>query len=507
MLRRLSLRTRLLVGLIALASIGLVAGDVATYTALRSFLVDRVDSSLEAGHVEVSRFADPNDGRADGGGAGVDRGDPPTQGIDWYQVRTLSGRVIRGGFLIGNGSPPDLDEHLKLPTHVTAGNDDRVVYFTATARDGSTEYRVRASIESQQPKQVFVIATSLHDTFGTLHRLLVVEILVTAGVLVAIVALALWVIRLGLKPLREIEATAATIAGGDLTGRVERAEGSTEVGRLGRSLNAMLSQIESAFNARRESEEKLQASEARLRRFVADASHELRTPLAAVRAYAELFGRGAADRPEDLARSMAGIDREARRMTLLVDDLFLLARLDEGRPLEQQLLDLADVVTESVEAARVLDVARPISVKTEPTPVLGDHDRLRQLLDNLFSNARAHTPAATPVAVDLRREAGNAIVRFSDTGPGLTDEQAAQAFERFYRVDASRARARGGAGLGLSIVSAIAEAHGGTASVEPTAGGGATFVITLPIATSGTAGRAPVESTTVATRAESEIRL
>src|SRR5262249_17115538 len=177
--------------------------------------------------------------------------------------------------------------------------------------------------------------------------------------------------------------------------RVERADTKTEVGRLGVSMNAMLGQIESAFKTR-------QASEQKLRRFVADASHELRTPLSAVRAYAELFGRGAADRPDDLARSMSGISREAERMSVLVDDLLLLARLDEGRPLNRQPLQLGEVVLEAVDAARVVDPDRPIAAHVEPATVAGDHDRLRQVIDNLLANVRAHTPPGTRITVSLR---------------------------------------------------------------------------------------------------------
>jgi two-component system OmpR family sensor kinase len=304
-----------------------------------------------------------------------------------------------------------------------------------------------------------------------------IEILVTLAVLGAIAGVGLWVVRLGLRPLREIEATAATIAAGDLSKRVERAEPKTEVGRLGLSLNAMLSQIESAFTAREE-------SEGRLRRFVADASHELRTPLAAIRAYAELFGRGAADRPEDLARSMSGITRESERMSLLVDDLLLLARLDEGRPLEQKPVDLAQVAGEAVDAARVVDGERPIDVAIEPATVVGDRDRLRQVIDNLLTNVRSHTPPGTYVDVELHRVDGRAELSISDTGPGL-GEETAQVFERFYRIDSSRTRASGGVGLGLAIVAAVAEAHGGGAEARSNPRGGATFVVKIPLAPPG----------------------
>jgi two-component system OmpR family sensor kinase len=305
--------------------------------------------------------------------------------------------------------------------------------------------------------------------------LLLIELLVTAAVVAAVAALGLWVIRLGLRPLDAIEATARAIADGDLTRRVERAEERTEVGRLGLALNAMLGQIESAFRAQ-------EASERKLRRFVADASHELRTPLAAVRAYAELFSRGAAERPDDLARSMSGITRESERMSVLVDDLLLLARLDEGRPLEREPVELESVIAEAVETARTVEPDRPIAVALHPAVVTGDRDRLRQIVDNLLANVRAHTPAGTPVRVTLETTDGHATISVADDGPGMTAEEATHVFERFYRADPSRARTSGGAGLGLAIVAAVAEAHGGAACAASEPGEGATLWIELPLA-------------------------
>jgi two-component system OmpR family sensor kinase len=470
-IRRLSLRARLLLGVFVLAGVGLAVTDVATYTSLRSFLFSRVDKTLDTAHVQVEHDTVGDNGD---GPHGDGQGGPPAQGVDWYEVRTVSGRVLQARFLVGGGSPPKIGS-FAIPSEPPGGAQERVTYFTVSARDGSTTFRVRASIDPQSPNDVLLVAASLHDVYGTLHRLLLIELLGTLAVLAAIAGVGLWVVRLGLRPLREIEATAATIAAGDLTQRVDRVEPTTEVGRLGSSLNAMLTQIEAAFRAR-------EASEQKLRRFVADASHELRTPLAAVRAYAELFGRGAADRPEDLARSMSGISREAERMSVLVEDLLLLARLDEGRPLDRQPVQLGDVVLEAVDAARVVDAERPIDVHVEPLTVAGDRDRLRQVVDNLFANVRAHTPPGTRVRVELSRVHGTAELSVSDSGPGLTDDERAQVFQRFYRVDTSRSRASGGVGLGLSIVAAVAEAHDGRADVRATPGGGATFAVTLPLA-------------------------
>jgi two-component system, OmpR family, sensor kinase len=450
---RLSLRTRLLLGVVLLAALGLVAADVATYTSLRSFLVHQVDVRLEAGHRAAEA---PPDERGQG---------PPPEGIDWAGLQQPGGPVV-GGCLVSDCSPPQLPATVHLTPHPNA-HGEHTAYFTVSSRNHSAEYRVRASIEPQNPGQVLFVATSLGGVESTLHRLILIELIATLAVLGALVGLGLWVVQLGLRPLRRIEETAAAITAGDLSQRIDHPDPSTEVGRVGSALNTMLDRIE--------------ASDRRLRRFIADASHELRTPLAAVRAYAELFGRGASSRPDDLERSMSGITREAERMSLLVDDLLLLARLDEGRPLERKPVDLAAVVGEAVDAARVVEPGRPIDLSVEPATVTGDETRLRQVLDNLLANARAHTPTDTTVSVELRRGDGHATLAVADHGPGLTDEQAARVFERFYRADSSRARASGGVGLGLSIVAAVTEAHGGTAEVRPTPGGGATFVITLPL--------------------------
>jgi two-component system, OmpR family, sensor kinase len=467
---RLSLRARLILAVISLGAVGLVAADVATYSSLSSFLIDRTDSTLDQSHVQAEQSIEGNDfGGGRFGGPGPN---------EFVQLRTLDGTVVRTN---ANNRRPDgtTPPAPKLPATISlpqsAAGRDRVRYFTVPAVKGGDRYRVRASIEANQANAILIVATSLHDVDGTLHRLLWIELLVTGLVLAGIVVVGLWVVRLSLRPLDAIGATAAAIAGGELSRRIERADDRTEVGRLGLALNAMLAQIEAAFKAR-------EASERKLRRFVADASHELRTPLTAVRAYAELFTRGAATRPDDLERSMTGITRESERMSLLVDDLLLLARLDEGRPLVQEPVALEEIVHEAVETARMVDPERPLEVELEPLAVVGDRDRLRQIVDNLLANVRAHTAPATPVQVRLVREGSYARITVADSGPGMTEEQAAHVFERFYRADESRARASGGVGLGLSIVAAVAEAHGGAVSVDSTLGKGSVFHIDIPLA-------------------------
>jgi two-component system OmpR family sensor kinase len=468
-LERLSLKARLLLGVIALAAVGLAVADVATYASLRSFLIQRTDESLQDSHFGAEHTFDH--------GCNDDH-PPPVNAGDYLQVRTASGTLLcsrqTGGSTGEAASPPKLPATIDLPQ--TFGEPSR--YFTVPAQDGGSRYRVRAARDRNG--MILVTATSLADVDATLGRLLWIELLVTGAVLAALAGLGYWVVRLGLKPLDDIARTADAIAAGDLSRRVERAEPRTEVGRLGLALNAMLGQIQTAFEA-------TAASERRLRRFVADASHELRTPLAAVRAYSELFARGADRRPDDLARSMVGIKREAERMSMLVDDLLLLARLDEGRPLEREPVALDEVVGEAVETATTVDPERPLAFEAVPAPIYGDRERLRQIVDNLLANVRAHTPAGAPARVRVRRDNGAAVVEVEDTGPGLTSEQTAHAFERFYRADASRSRARGGVGLGLSIVAAVAEAHGGSASAQSALGHGTTFRITLPLAGNGSA--------------------
>jgi two-component system, OmpR family, sensor kinase len=452
-----------LLGVLLLVGAGLSAAGAFSYTSLRTFLLDRVDSTLAADHQGAER-------NPQGGGPGGGNGT-----FDVYvQRRSSTGQVTYDSGVphfpgTTAPSPPQLPATIAVPAQAQRGGPDRVRYFTVSAQAGDGRYRVRASIDPGS-EDMLIIATSLSGVDGTLHRLLVIEVLVTLGALAAIVLLGLWIVRLGLRPLDEIVRTADGIAAGDLSRRVERAETRTEVGRLGLALNTMLDRIEE--------------SDQRLRRFVADASHELRTPLAAVRGYAALFGRGAAARPDDLERLIVGIGTASERMSALVEDLLLLARLDEHRALESNPVRLEDLAAEAVEMARAVDPSHPIELTAEPLVILGDETRLRQVLDNLLGNTRSHTPPGTAVRVDVRRDAGDALVEVADDGPGMAPEDASRVFERFYRADSSRVRDSGGAGLGLSIVSAVIDAHGGSVSVESEPGRGTTFRVRLPLAPS-----------------------
>jgi two-component system, OmpR family, sensor kinase len=482
--RPLSLRGRLLAALLVLLFCGLAAADLATYAALRSFLLGRVDQQLGAAHRGVERalggHVDPRWLRQLGQAA-------PGAFVQW---RDGGGQVVDAPAGRVGASPPSsplLPERLPAPRPGDGGEEAAYLTVPAAGRGGPA-WRARVA-PFALGQGTLVVALPLGDVDATLRRLLLVEALVTATVLAAAVAVGLWLVRLGLRPLDDIGAIAATIAKGDLSRRVARSDPDTEVGRLGQALNGMLGQIEAAFAERRASEARLRQSDERLRRFAGDASHELRTPLAAIRGYAELFRRGADRHPEDLARLLRRIESEAARMGGLVDDLLLLARLDQGRPLERHPVDLGAVAAEAVEAARAVEPGRPLGLGigvTDSVEVLGDRDRLRQVVDNLLANVRAHTPPGTAARVQVWSDAaaGSGVVEVADEGPGLTIEQAERVFERFYRADSSRSRTpagSGGSGLGLSIVAAIAAAHGGRALVRSTPGDGAVFRVELPL--------------------------
>ena len=464
---RLSLRARLLLAVAAVALVGLVAADIATYTALRSFLVDRVDESLTAAHRPLIRSLF---GPGPGGDAGALAAAAPGA---YVELRAPNGYALvsqstRGEFTT---SRPQLPEHVSgLPSN----GDEAQTFFTVDSTGGNGEFRVRA--ERLPDDSVLMVALPLDDVSSTLHRLLFTEIFVTAAVLLGAVGLGLWLVRVGLRPLRNIENTAGKIAGGELSSRVPDTDERTEVGRLGVALNTMLERIEDAFA-------KQQEAERRLRRFVADASHELRTPVSAVGAYAELFERGAQQRPDDLARVLRGVRVETARMQALIEDLLLLTRLDEGRPLERQPVELVGLAGEAVEAAQTISGDWPLTIEADqPVEVTGDRMRLREVLDNLLANVRTHTPPGTPTTVRVHAQDDEAVIEVADEGPGLDAEDAARVFERFYRADPSRARDRGGTGLGLAVVAALVGAHGGRVEVDTSRGDGATFRVRLPLA-------------------------
>ena len=487
----MSLRSRLLIAIGVIALVALAVADVVTYSSLESFLFQRVDQQLDQQSLSLNHFLDggaqlncrPQQPPGGGGPGGGDGDVVPSNAVQEYalEVRYSTGGVVDGqncaAYVDDAAYSPQIPS--TLPGYTVVG-DDSVTYFTApSTKAGGPVFRVRACALADG--DVLIVAQPLGDVGSTLHHLLLVELVVTgAAVIVALIG-GLWLVRIGLRPLQDMERTAETIAGGNLTERVPGENETTEVGRLARTLNIMLTRIESAFSARLASERRLRDSEQRLRRFVADASHELRTPIAAISAYAELFGRGASEQKADLERLMGGIRNETTRMEHLVADLLLLARLDEGRPMEQRSVDLVALCAEAVHTASTVGPAWPVTFEaSHPIEVMGDPTSLRQVVDNLLGNVRAHTPPGTEARVKVDGDDAGAVITVSDNGPGMEPEQAEHVFERFYRSDPSRSRTHGGAGLGLSIVSAIVEAHGGTVSAESRVGGGTTFLVHLP---------------------------
>ncbi|HEY2563696.1 MAG TPA: HAMP domain-containing sensor histidine kinase [Acidimicrobiales bacterium] len=482
----MSLRIRLLLAVGAVALIALLAADVATYSALRSFLFTQIDQSLVVHQPPAN---------ADGAGAtpgtfplnpsGTSHEFSPRSPIlgGFREVRTSSGVVIKSSITYAQENGRSYSP--RLPNQITGftvqPDGIRAVYFTTQAvQSGGPSFRVRASQLSDG--NVIIVAAPLDATNNTLNRLLVIELIVTGAALLAAVLLGWWLVRVGLRPLEEVERTAESIAEGELDNRVPGENTKTEVGRMARTINIMLTRIQRAFAERDATEAELRTSEGRLRQFVADASHELRTPVSAVSAYAEMYQLGMARSGPELDRAMSGISLESARMGHLVEDLLTLARLDEGLPLEQKPVELVKLSADAVHTAAAVGPDWPVRLEAaRPLEVRGDPLRLRQVLDNLLSNVRAHTPIGTTTVVRVSQTEDEAIVEVTDSGPGLDDEQRSRVFERFYRADPSRSRLRGGAGLGLSIVNAIVTAHGGTVRAASLPGQGASFSVHLPL--------------------------
>jgi two-component system, OmpR family, sensor kinase len=465
----LSLRARLLIGVLTLVLLGLLALNVAIYASLQSFLVGRVDAEMRASVDEVSTAL-----------GAPSRGQQPQRTA--FPVGTLAlllapdGSVSKIRGVAGFGSET-VSVTPKLPSSLQNTQLDVPVQpFTAGGSDGKTQFRVTYWQEGRFGGQFVVLAVPLYEVESTLRGLLVSQALISAVVVAGTALLAWLLIYLGLRPLRRMGAVAGEIAAGDYSRRVEPATPSTEIGRLGLALNAMLAQIESAFAQRT-------ASEQRLRRFIADASHELRTPLTSIRGYSEMLRRGAGESPQDANLARRRIEEESVRMSALVDDMLLIARLDQGRPIESKPVDLQAIARDAAADARVVAPQREISLQAPDTVmVTGDDTRLRQVVGNLVRNALVHTPAATPIEIAVATSNGTAQLSVADHGPGLKLEDRQRIFEPFFRADPSRSRDSGGAGLGLSIVNAVVVAHGGKVEVRDTEGGGATFQVALPLA-------------------------
>jgi two-component system, OmpR family, sensor kinase len=477
----MSLRARLVATLLALSAAALLVLGAITYASQRSFENDRVDDQARAAGPAIEGALAEKNGEqpafGPGGGDG-DHGPGPEQGLPpgtYGLWRDASGRTVGSAVELtyGENSLPAP----KLPADLAPGD-----VLTVDAKSGDLRYRVRVSPRRFEDG-VTIVAIPLNGVEDRLQRLLLVEGLVIAGVLLVLAAASWLLVRVGLRPLERISDTADAIAAGDLSRRVEVTEPRTEVGRLGLAFNAMLARLEEAFRAR-------EASESRLRRFLADVSHELRTPLASIRGYSELFRMGAARKPEDADRAMTRIEEEAARMGVLVEDLLTLARLDEVRDRPAEAVDVSQLVEDAAADTRALDPARKIEVDAgDESIVLGDANQLRQVLANLLGNAVVHTPAGAPIEIAVRRDDGSVELEVRDHGPGLPTERPEELFERFWRRGAEAAESapagngeRGGAGLGLAIVAGIVTAHGGTVRASNAAGGGASFVVRLPLA-------------------------
>jgi two-component system, OmpR family, sensor kinase len=504
--------------MLVLMAVAIAALDLVTSSEVHSFLFGRLDQQISASQDEIVAYIDHVYD------AEVRRGDNsaqtnPTAWLDGLEAKpqvshphlpalppTLSGALSATD--LQNHIPPEefvevIDEHgnlllehaigpidapapapalpanLKAVTAPAESRPDRELgtyppdapaFDVGAAGAPSTRYRVEAA---SVPGGVLVVATPSGPTLATLSSLAHIEILVSVAVMLVLAVLVLWTVRIGLRPLEDMTETAGAFAKGDLSRRVRFSDERTEVGRLGRALNGMLVQIESAFGKREE-------SEARLRRFVADASHDLRTPLTSIRGYAELLRKGAFSNEEERRRALGRIEHEADRMSVLVDDLLLLARLDQGRPLAREPVELRPLVADAVAAASAVDPGRPITlVASHGLLVKGDAGRLRQAVDNLLRNAIVHTPLGSPVEVMVQVSASAVRLSVSDHGPGLDPEEVEHVFDRFFQADPSRSGQ--GTGLGLSIVAAIADAHGGRTWVESVKGTGSTFFFELPL--------------------------
>ncbi|HXR28930.1 MAG TPA: HAMP domain-containing sensor histidine kinase [Solirubrobacteraceae bacterium] len=480
-----SLRTRLLAGVLGLSAAGLLLLGAVTYAEQRSFLEGRVNQEALAAWPALSQALDREGfrppARVSGTGTGSSRqpapGGPggargPLVNLPpgtYGQRREASGRVL-GHAVIKYSSSEAARPVPLIPARLPIGT----LFTVDSAGHSDVHYRVYAHRDPED-SGITVAAVPLSDVDQTLHRLLLVEALVIVGVLAALGLMAFFVVRLGLRPLSRMEVTAGEIAAGDLSHRVSPATPRTEVGRLGLALNAMLDRLEQAFAER-------QASEDRLRQFLADASHELRTPLASIRGYAELFRMGAARSPRETELAMRRIEDESKRMGVLVEDLLALARLDEAPQKRREPVDLARLARDAVKDARATAPDRAIDVHGPDSAIVaGDPHQLHQVLANLMGNALVHTPAGSAIEVSVEPDGQRVTVAVRDHGPGLPKGAQEHLFDRFWRSEGGRERGKAGAGLGLAIVREIVAAHHGRVSAANAPDGGARFVVSLPV--------------------------
>jgi two-component system OmpR family sensor kinase len=458
----LSLRIALVAALLLLAACGLTASGIAVTEILRHSLIKRVDQTLE----EASR-----------GWAQAPRGSLPVRKGPTLD-RPPSNFYVR--YITVDGHMTTVVNDSNAEPALPANNDVGPVPVTIGSVDKSAvQWRV-VSVRAPSGRLV-TVAYDLSDIQQTVRSLVLLQFGIGAVVLLVLGLAGSWVVHRSLRPLTEVEKTAAAIAAGQLDRRVPERDPRTEIGRLSQALNGMLAQIQQAFASSEASAEKARTSEERMRRFITDASHELRTPLTTMRGFAELYRQGAA---RDMEMVMSRIESESSRMGLLVDDLLLLARLDAQRPIEHNRVDLLALASDAVHDAQAVAPNRNITMEVLDGPgtpeVLGDEPRLRQVLSNLVTNALQHTPESAAITVRVGTDADDAILEVVDEGPGMSQEDAMRVFERFYRTDSSRARISGGSGLGLSIVDSLVNAHGGIVTVTTAPGQGCRFYVSLP---------------------------
>ncbi len=469
-----TLATRLVGIVTVLLAVGLVLAGATSAALLEGTLVRQVDTKLQTEGKTLAQSTVTSLSNGLGGGMA------PTDYYVRVQVDGFDDANISRSATTRYGRPeiPDL-------TAAEAAVDVGEPFTVGSTHRGSTWRAVAYPLSTADgsPAGSIVVALPLGDIERTVRHMSLVLLLTGVGIVLLGAAAGTWAVHRSLRPLREIETTAAAIAAGDLTQRVPSPPEHTEVGRLSAALNGMLTQIEQAFGAQT-------ASEARMRRFVADASHELRTPLATIRGYGELYRMGALTTTDQVDDTLRRIEQSATRMGALVEDLLALARLDEGRPMRTGPVDLTVLAADAVSDLHALDPSRAARLVPlvegavgAPCVVTGEESRLRQVLANLVGNTVQHTPAGTPVEIAVGTlPSGECALEVRDHGPGIDPEHAARVFERFYRVDASRGRDSGGAGLGMAIVAAIVDAHRGTVRLSQTPGGGTTVRVTLPAA-------------------------
>jgi two-component system OmpR family sensor kinase len=462
-----------LIAICMIVTVALAVMGTAGTALLSSYLINRNDAQLRSFAALAAKRpfpARPPPPRPS------QRGNPPLPSAFLIEIVRADGsveRVVRAGFRGQHEAPAPRLAAVQL--HPAAR--------PFSVRAGSHIWRV--IVKSLPGRRYAVIALSLDDVLPVVAQLELIELAAGLAALVLLMITSFWLVRASLAPLRGIEQTAASIAGGELSQRVPDYPLRTEVGRLSAALNTMLGRIEAAYRAREKGEQRAQNSEERMRRFVADASHELRTPLTSIQGFADFHAQQveAADRAET-SRLMNRIRAEALRMGDLVNDLLLLAHLDEQRKLEQLPVDLSSLAADAVHDFRRVQPGRRLGLQADDEPIIvnADEARLRQVIVNLLSNALQHTPPGTPVDVSVHREGNEAHLAVADQGPGMPERQADHVFERFYRADPARSRASGGSGLGLSIVAALVSAHGGRVGVDTEPGRGCVFHVWLPLA-------------------------